>query len=111
MRRVGLVSALALALLLGSSEAQPQRRMASVAVLTTGGASPSRFCTKDGSITVAHGGTNGGKARRTLITGPAVRRLGEGAAHVPPGCYDHVIANTTVVGGETAKSTVWYVPQ
>lgn len=90
-------------------------RRSSVATASTGGVGPSSFCTVDGRIQVVHSCPGADPANysrcsfgQTLLTGASTQRLGAGSHSIPSGCYQHSIANTTVTGAATAKSTVWY---
>lgn len=103
--------ALILALLGGPATAHAER-VGDAYVLTTAGGIATEFCTPDGNITVVHrgdgdayGGVSWGS---TLLQGPQTYYLGPGNARIVPGCYQHLLANTTVWGTGRANSTVWY---
>jgi hypothetical protein len=100
-----------------TASAAPPRR-ASVATFNTAGAAPSSFCTKGGNLLVVHQCVNEDRPNystcaigQTLISGQTTMRVGPGSVSIPAGCYQHSLVMTTVTGGATARSTVWYDPQ
>lgn len=97
---------------LGASSGVLAAQVGDSYVLTAGGGVATQFCTRDGHITVIHNGygdANGGVGwGSTLLQGPQTYYLGPGNARILPGCYTHMLANTTVWGTGAANSTVWY---
>ena len=87
-------------------------RVGDAYVLTSSGGMATQFCTRDGYITVVHrmyhDANGGASVGSTLLVGPQTYRLGPGNAHIVPGCYRHMMANSSAYGTGRINSTVWY---
>lgn len=112
MKRTSILIGVGTILVASVTLAEPQAK--SQARTFNNHAEKSSFCTDDGWISIvmsceadhAHGSCAIGD---TLLTGPTgTFHFGPGVRTIPKGCYEHSLANTTVVGNAVAYSTVWY---
>jgi len=112
LQRPGLIGAIAV-ISIGWTSPGLAYNQSSVATITNAGTQPSSFCTKDGHISVDHGGwhdpASGSYAIGfTLLQGPSTYHLQPGPTVIAKGCYSHTLGDTTVIGNAGAQSTVWY---